>query len=526
MNISAIHLPGSQPALSAKKKNLDIASCKNLPTLPHVAMRIIEVALSDDTSLRDLSEVVVLDPALSAKVLATVNSAFYGFQNEVTTLQHAISILGMKAVRNLSLGLLIVQEFSQRGNTLAALASRQLWKRALSAAVIAKMIGQEAGSPQTDEAFLISLLQDIGMLAIMATASEEYRTVLGKDLPHGPELCRAEHAAFGTDHMEAGRILAAKWNFPAIYQNCIGSHHSEVGDVRAETRDDFVDQLVRFSADAACLLTSATDPTETLQLKDVGEKVFSVSGDQFDNVLGQAHSHAVALGGIFNVPMSGLRKYTDLLQQATQKLSELGITYEEALAHAREEKIQAQTVIQELKESNRELKEKVVRDGLTNLFNKRTFLETIELLVKRAVRYKRTLSLLMIDIDRFKRVNDKYGHQIGDEVLKNVALTIQQVARETDIAARYGGEEFAVLLDEAGSNEVKLIAERMRATIDHARFTAGRDELHITVSVGATAFDADGAAVSAELMIGCADKALYQAKQQGRNRACYVNLPE
>jgi len=489
-------------------------------------MRIMEVALSDDASLRDLSEVVALDPALSARVLATVNSAFYGFQNEVTTLQHALSILGMKAVRNLSLGLLIVHEFSQRGNTLVALASRQLWKRALSAAVIAKMIGQEVGSRQTGEVFLISLLQDIGMLAIMATASEEYRTVLGKDLPHGPGLCEAERAAFGTDHMEAGRILAAKWNFPEIYQNCIGSHHGEIGDVRADTPDDFIDQLVRFSANAACLLTSATDPMETLRLKNVGEKVFSVSGDQFDNVLEQVHSHAVALGGIFNVPMSGLRKYTDLLQQATQKLSELGMTYEEALADAREENIQAQTVIQKLKESNRKLKEKAVRDGLTNLFNKRSFLESVELLVKRAVRYKRPLSLLMIDIDRFKRVNDKYGHQIGDEVLKNVASTIQQVARETDIAARYGGEEFAVLLDEAGSKEAKLIAQRMRATIDRTRFAAGRDELHITISVGATAFDADGTVVSPELMIGCADKALYQAKRQGRNRTSYVNLPK
>jgi len=512
--------------VSAEKKNLDIVSCKSLPTLPHVAMRIMEVALSDDTSLRDLSEVVALDPALSAKVLATVNSAFYGFQSEVTTLQHAISILGMKAVRNLSLGLLIVQEFSQRGNTLAALASRQLWKRALSAAVIAKMIGQDAAPRQTDEAFLISLLQDIGMLAIMATAAEQYRTVLGKDLPHGPELCEAERAAFGTDHMEAGRILAAKWNFPEIYQNCIGSHHGEVGDVRADTPDDFIDQLVRFSAEAACLLTSARDPMETLQLKDVAEKVFSVSGDQFDKVLGQAHAHAVALGGIFNVPMSGLRKYTDLLQQATQKLSELGLTYEEALAQAREEKSQAQKLIQELKESNRKLKEMAVRDGLTNLFNKRSFLEAIDLLVKRAVRYKRSLSLLMIDIDRFKRVNDKYGHQIGDEVLKSVASTIQQVARETDIAARYGGEEFAVILDGAGTNEARLIAERMRLTIDCVRFAAGRDELHITVSVGATAFDPGEAIVSPELMIGCADKALYQAKRQGRNRACYVKLSE
>ncbi len=510
--------------MSAEKKNLDIASCNSLPTLPHVAMRIMEVALSDDASLRDLSDVVALDPALSARVLATVNSAFYGFSSEVTTLQHAISILGMKAVRNLSLGLLIVQEFSRRGNTLAALASRQLWKRSLSAAVIAKMVGQHVIPRQTDEVFLMSLLQDIGMLAIMSAAPEEYRAVLGKDLPHGIDLCDAERAAFGTDHMDAGRILAAKWNFPEVYQNCIGLHHGEVEDIDGDTLDDSLFRIVRFSAESACLLTSARDPIETLRLKEIAKKIFLVGSDQFDEVFAQAHARAVALGGIFNVPMSGLRKYTDLLQQATQKLSELGMTYEEALAHAREEKSQALQVIEELRESNRELKEMAIRDGLTNLHNKRSFLEAIEVLIKRAERYKRSLSLLMIDIDRFKRVNDKYGHQVGDEVLKDVAATIQDVARETDIAARYGGEEFAVLLDEAGSNEVRLIAERMRATIDRARFSAGRDELHITVSIGATALDPDRKAVASEHMIGCADKALYEAKRLGRNRSCYVAL--
>jgi len=526
MSISAMRLRLGQAAGSAEKKTMDLESCKTLPTLPHVAMRIMEVALSDDASLRDLSDVVALDPALSARVLATVNSAFYGFPSEVTTLQHAISILGMKAVRNLSLGLLIVQEFSQRGNTLAALASRQLWKRSLSAAVIAKIVGQHVMPRQTDEVFLMSLLQDIGMLALMSAAAAEYRSILGKDLAHGLDLCEAEHAAFGTDHMEAGRILAAKWNFPEVYQNCIGLHHGEVEDIDGDTLDDSLFRIVRFSAEVACLLTSDRDPIETLRLKDVAEKKFSVAGDQFDEVFDQAHANAVALGGIFNVPMGGLRKYTDLLQRATQKLSELGMTYEEALARAREEKAQAQEVIDELRESNQELKEMAIRDGLTGLFNKRAFLESVGVLIKRAARYKRSLSLLMIDIDNFKCVNDKYGHQVGDEVLKDVAAAIQNVARETDIVARYGGEEFAVLLDEASSNEVTLVAERTRATIDRTRFTAGRDELRITVSIGATTLDPGKTTVSPEHMIGCADKALYEAKRLGRNRSCYVSLCE
>ncbi len=501
---------------------LDLASCKNLPTPPNVAMRIMEVALRDDTSLRELSEVVALDPALSAKVLATVNSAFYGFPNEVTTLQHAISILGLKAVRNLSLGLLIVQEFSQRGNTLVALASRQLWKRSLSAAVIAKTVGQQTVPRLTDEAFLISLMQDIGMLALMAVAPERYRAVLGKDLPHGPALCDAERAAFQIDHTEAGGILAKTWDFPEVYQACIRSHHGEVDAVDGNGTSESLDRLVRFSTQAACLQTSAGDAFEALHLKEVAEKSFLIGAEQLNEMLAQAHGHAVALGAIFDVPMGGLQKYTDLLQRATQKLSELGLSYEEALVQAREERARSQRLIDELRESNRKLKEMAVRDGMTGLFNKKSFLESIAIMVKRCVRYDRPMSVLMIDIDRFKRVNDQYGHQVGDEVLKEVASVVQQVVRETDFASRYGGEEFAVLLDEAGPNEAKVIAERMRATIDRTQFTAGKDRLHVTVSVGATTLEPGDKTMTSEALIKCADRALYQAKRQGRNRACYV----
>jgi len=524
MGESPANLSRTKAEYSDVKKPLDLASCKSLPTLPHVAMRIMEVALSEDASLRELSDVVALDPALSARVLATVNSAFYGFPSEITTLQHAISILGMKAVRNLSLGLLIVQEFSQRGNTLSALASRQLWKRALSAAVIAKMISQHVDPRLAEEAFLIALLQDIGMLALMAAAPEEYRAILGKDLPHGLELCEAEKAVFRTDHMEAGRMLAEKWNFPTVYQDCLGSHHGEVEEVNVKSSDDLLDRLVRFSADAGCLVTSAGDPVATLHLQAAAEKCFAISHEQLEEKLTQAYSHAVALGGIFSVPMGGLRKYTELLQQATHKLSEMGISYKEALARAREDKEHARQVIRELKESNRQLREMAVHDGLTGLFNKESFLEGLQLLIRRSIRYKRSLSLAMIDVDNFKQVNDTHGHQTGDEVLKHIASTILSTARETDVTARFGGEEFVVALDEAGVNEVELIAERFRDAIEQMNLRVGKRRVKVTVSVGTTSLESDVEDVSPEAMIECADKAMYEAKRRGRNQTCHVKM--
>jgi len=523
MCVSAVHSQEKEPVVSDEKRAVDIATCKDLPTLPHVAMQIIEATLQDNTSLRELADVVALDPALSAKVLRTVNSAFFGFPNEVTTLPHAMSILGIRAVRNLSLGLLIVREFSHREGGLTRLASRQLWKRALSGAVIAKQVGQYTAPQLADEAFLVALLQDIGTMALMAVAPEEYRAILRKNIAHGPELCEAERAVFKTDHMEAGRILAKKWNLPEAYQTCLGSHHRRVEDVSADTANHVLDRLVRFSAAAACLATSNVDPVEVLYLQEIAIKHFSLSRDQIGHILDHAHTHAVELGSIFDVPMGGIRKYTDLLEQATQKLSEIGVSYEEALARARQEKARSQQAIRELEEAKRQLEEMAARDELTGLFNKRAFTEALSLAVKRSIRYKRPLALLMVDIDNFKRVNDTYGHQTGDQVLKDIALAMRQVLRETDLLARYGGEEFVIVLDEASPGETQVLAERVRSAIDHRRFAAGKDRLHVTVSVGGTSVEPGSPDVLEQKLIGCADKALYAAKRAGRNRTSYLD---
>jgi len=525
MNVRTIQSGAKSAVTNTDAESIDIASCKNLPTLPHVAMRIMEVALEDDASVRDLAEVVALDPALSARVLRTVNSAFYGFPSEVTTLSHATSILGMRVVRNLSLGLLIVREFSQGANSLDTLASRQLWKRVLSAAVIAKTLGGRLDKRLAEEAFLVSLLQDIGMLALMATVPQKYRMVLAKNLRHGPDLCEAERAIFKTDHAEAGRVLAGKWNLPKVYQDCLGSHHDKLRDVPVETFDENLRRVVQFSAQAACLVTSGNgDPVEAIRLRDIAEKRFSIEGNQLERMLKDAHVYAVELGNSFEVPMSGMHRYTDLLEQAVRKLSEMGISYEQAVARTREETSRLQQSIEELEQANKQLEQLASYDELTKLYNKKSFMEALSRAVKRTNRYKRPLSVMMIDVDNFKRVNDTYGHEAGDAVLKHLAATMLKTIRETDVLARYGGEEFVVLLTETGAGQVEAAAERLRMAVEQTRFPAHKKTLRVTVSVGAASCSPQDNSVLEKTLIEYADKALYQAKRAGRNRSCVARL--
>ncbi|MDH5662404.1 MAG: diguanylate cyclase [Elusimicrobiota bacterium] len=155
-------------------------------------------------------------------------------------------------------------------------------------------------------------------------------------------------------------------------------------------------------------------------------------------------------------------------------------------------------------------------DGLTGLYNHRHFHEQLELEVKRAQRYDLNLSLIMIDLDHFKKFNDSYGHLEGDSLLRKIAQILKSSLRETDFVARYGGEEFGVILPETNKAGASFAAERVRKTISEQTF--GEVGAKMTISLGVASYPDD--AVLRTDLIKKADEALYRAKKEGRDRTC------
>ena len=163
-----------------------------------------------------------------------------------------------------------------------------------------------------------------------------------------------------------------------------------------------------------------------------------------------------------------------------------------------------------------EIERMAITDGLTGLFNHRNFQEKLTAEFRRLERFSAPLSLLLIDIDFFKKINDTYGHPAGDEVLREVARIIRETIRNVDIPARYGGEEFAALLPGTNHEGALKMAERLRETIAGKRFCIEGKELRMSVSIGAATSPHD--AGTKEELVEKADKALYCAKRDGRNR--------
>jgi diguanylate cyclase (GGDEF)-like protein len=167
---------------------------------------------------------------------------------------------------------------------------------------------------------------------------------------------------------------------------------------------------------------------------------------------------------------------------------------------------------------NAKLYELATTDGLTRLFVHRYFHLLLTQELARSRRHDKQLSLIMIDIDDFKNVNDTYGHQLGDEVLKNVARTMKGILRAEDVVARYGGEEFAVILPETGAAQAAVAAEKIRRMVEMQEIRNGDRKLHVTISLGVATFPEH--ALNKDDLILCADTGLYTAKRSGKNRVC------
>jgi len=169
------------------------------------------------------------------------------------------------------------------------------------------------------------------------------------------------------------------------------------------------------------------------------------------------------------------------------------------------------------KKYERHLKRLAQTDGLTLVLNNGSVMERLQEEYLRAQRYKNCLSIMMVDMDHFKEINDRYGHQKGDIVLRNTANHIKQNLREVDLIGRYGGDEFIVILPETPSQSAKIAGERLRVIFEKLATDNGQGDIYSTISVGISGCDSKGVNSVKEL-IRTADRALYFAKTAGRNK--------
>jgi diguanylate cyclase (GGDEF)-like protein len=222
---------------------------------------------------------------------------------------------------------------------------------------------------------------------------------------------------------------------------------------------------------------------------------------------------------LFSVSFEGLGTSVDLMAEASEQLAQVAVREHMASTRVEMQRVAVEHAKQELESKNQELTERATRDGLTQLYNRAFFAEALNAAIAASSRSAGMLAVLFSDIDHFKKINDTYGHQFGDEVLSGVAHMHIEALRRSDVVARYGGEEFVVLLHQPSEKGLAKLAERLREAVESHRFEFQGTRVPVTISIGAAiALPERETGDLALRLVAAADDAMYESKNNGRNQ--------
>lgn len=479
-----------------------LSYCRNLPTPPGVALRIIELAQDPDVVMSAAADAIGMDAALSARMLRIANSPLYASRRRVENLSQALTVLGLNATLTLALGFSLAQGL--RGSGRYAAHQEKTWRRSVVSGLISRLLGQQLGLRKLEELMLAGLLQDIGVLALLQVYPEEYPPLLAQANDNA-ELLQLEREHLSCSHAEVGDWMAKHWNLPALLRTAIRESESAVssapfhacvavsGLVADIWMNEDAEAAQQFAAQAA---------RERLGMDEVA----------FAQLIEQASLMLPEVCRMFDVQIANPDRIGAILDQARELLVVRNLREIQEASRARKD-------ADEFEHRARTLAEEVMRDPLTGVYNRNQLKHVLEKEFEAAARHARPLSIAFVDLDDFKKINDRWGHLAGDQVLRNFAQTLQKYLRGSDIVARYGGEEFLVVLPGTDEEAALKVLQRILAEVTRLPMAVIDEQaLHITFSAGLATHGTVEQFVSVDQLLKAADEALYGAKREGRNR--------
>ncbi len=483
-----------------------LRSLVNFPSPPGVATHIIELARDPDIEMSKVAKALSMDSALSTKILRIANSPLYAQRRKSDNLRQALVVLGLNATLTLALSFSLVK--SLRSGKPNGLDHPLYWRRALLAATSARALADAMHHPMAEEIFLAALLQDVGMLALDQVMPDLYRGAASQR-DHAA-LADIEKKRLQTDHAEIGGWLMRTWNLPDRLHLAIShSHHMELA-FTAEPNQIF-ERCVALSGSVADLFILEAQQRCFAETAQSAERSLGLDKMAFGQVLGTIGAMIPETEAIFDCEPLARQHPELILEQAREVLMLRSL-------HALRE-INALRAVAETSSSRAlELEEETRRDSLTGVYNRAHLDHVLVREFENASRHKWPLSIAFADLDSFKSINDRFGHQAGDRILQATARILRGNTRETDLLARYGGEEFVVVLPATDAATAQGVCERIVAAFRNTEHMIGSDQATVTISIGCATHGEHASFANIADFINAADQALYTAKLRGRNR--------
>ena len=495
------------PEIEAKLK-----ACPNLPSPPAIAVKILKLANEPEINIKSLTKVLNCDPALASRILKTANSPLYPYSKKVENLPQAVMILGLNAVIALALSFSLTKSFKKLPGP--GLDYSLFWKRALIAGTASRILGKASGLQDLEALYLASLVQDIGMLALNQIYPDLY-TKESLDQTCHDQLLRREREVLDIYHAEVGSWLLEYWGFPTHFS--LATAYSDEPSLipKQDEQTAFLNCVALSGKIAEIFIRDSTGDfvnalnQEFQRCLPLKEKV------EFINVLQDVQDLIPEIEELFDIQIQTWDYPDAIVEQARETLLQRSLKTLKKV-----DELQVNNAAME--DQFERFKEKHKQDSLTGVLIRAYLDEYLKLSFEKAMANGESLSIVFCDLDKFKNVNDTYGHQAGDAILQSTAKVLVSKIRGYDMVGRYGGDEFVLILPRASTSAAKMVCGRIVEGFCDSKFSNLEDpNLRVTISLGIATHSPENPYSSVSHLLQDADKAVYHSKTHDGNQCTH-----
>lgn len=470
-----------------------ILQCPTLPSLPAVALQVLEQTNDPNITFKEMAKTIQNDQGLSAKVLKTVNSSFYGLRQRCTTIEKAISMLGMAPVKSLVLGFSLVHSLdSEQDDPFDYIA---YWRRGLYSGVAARLIARDAKmGDAAEEAFLGGLLQDIGMMALYRALGSEYLKVLDAAEGDHRQLVKHELAILELQHPDLGAMLAQRWKLPDELVVPVKYHERPTAAPATYAQ---IARAVGLGNIIHDVLTDDQPATALQQAYAKGKSWFAMTTDAVDEMIERVSEASREMAQLFRLDTGPFINADEILERARQQRDP--------------DEADTDALVIDSSET----------DPLTGVYNRNGYNAVVRSAYTIARSKHESMGLAMVVVDGLADLCAAGPEGVDGEIAMSLTALLRRLGEpQQGVVCRLSADVFAIVVSGIGQQGIDDLGELIRATVERESAAWVKDVGGaVTVSIGTVALDgAQGAMFSAaDQLSGAALTAASQARQSGGN---------